>query len=223
MTYAPDWLTRPFVMSFVTTALGVDAGLYKHGAVLVNANGERFTDELGAAGEKLADQPGGQAYVLLDGAIAERFSAWPHFISTAPSVAYAYIGDYRRNRRDICHEGLSVAQLAGRIGVPAGKLEDTIARSNAAQVAAGRPVLTRAPWTALGPIKAYTVLTDGGLAVTERLEVTGRDGQPIPGLYAAGSTGQGGVLLMGHGHHLGWAFVSGRIAGRNAALDGSKA
>ena len=223
MTYAPDWMTRPFVMSFVTTALGVDAGLYKHGAVLVNANGERFTDELGAAGEKLADQPGGQAYVLLDGAIAERFTAWPHFISTAPGVAYAYIGDYRRNRRDICHEGQSVAELAGRIGVPAGKLEDTIARSNAAQVAAGRPALTRAPWIALGPIKAYTVLTDGGLAVTERLEVTGRDGQPIPGLYAAGSTGQGGVLLMGHGHHLGWAFVSGRIAGRNAALDGSKA
>jgi hypothetical protein len=182
----------------------------------VNANGERFTN--GWRGRrKLADQPGGRPCAL-DGAIAERFTAWPHFISTAPGVAYAYIGDYRRNRRDICHEGQSVAELAGRIGVPAGKLEDTIVRSNAAQVAAGRPALTRAPWIALGPIKAYTVLTDGGLAVTERLEVTGRDGQPIPGLYAAGSTGQGGVLLMGHGHHLGWAFVSGRIAGRNAAL-----
>src|SRR6478752_1960128 len=76
----------------------------------------------------------------------------------------------------------NASRLGRIIGVPAGKLEDTIARSNAAQVAAGRPVLTRAPWTALGPIKAYTVLTDGGLAVTERLEVTGRDGQPIPGL-----------------------------------------
>jgi hypothetical protein len=40
----------------------------------------------------------------------------------------------------------------------------------------------------------------------------------IPGLYAAGSNGQGGVLLEGHGHHLGWAFISGRIAGRNAAF-----
>ena len=39
----------------------------------------------------------------------------------------------------------------------------------------------------------------------------------IPGLYAAGSTGQGGLLLEGHGHHLAWAFISGRIAGRNAA------
>ena len=37
-----------------------------------------------------------------------------------------------------------------------------------------------------------------------------------PGLYAAGSTGQGGLLLKGHGHHLAWAFVSGRRAGRRA-------
>ena len=43
------------------------------------------------------------------------------------------------------------------------------------------------------------------------------DDQPIPGLYAAGSTGQGGLLLKGHGHHLAWAFVSGRRAGRHAA------
>jgi hypothetical protein len=43
----------------------------------------------------------------------------------------------------------------------------------------------------------------------------------IEGLYAAGSTGQGGLLLEGHGHHLGWAFISGRIAGRHAAQDGT--
>jgi predicted oxidoreductase len=55
--------------------------------------------------------------------------------------------------------------------------------------------------------------------VSERLEVLRGDGSPIRGLYAAGSTGQGGLLLEGHGHHLGWAFISGRIAGRNAAFD----
>ena len=47
--------------------------------------------------------------------------------------------------------------------------------------------------------------------------VLGADDKPIAGLYAAGSTGQGGLLLKGHGHHLGWAFASGRRAGRNAA------
>jgi fumarate reductase flavoprotein subunit len=49
------------------------------------------------------------------------------------------------------------------------------------------------------------------------MQVLGADAAPIPGLLAAGSVGQGGLLLEGHGHHLAWAFVSGRIAGRNAA------
>jgi predicted oxidoreductase len=61
------------------------------------------------------------------------------------------------------------------------------------------------------------VLTDGGLRVSERHEVIGNDGQPIAGLFAAGSVGQGGLLLYGHGLHVGWAFVSGRRAGRFAA------
>ena len=51
----------------------------------------------------------------------------------------------------------------------------------------------------------------------ERLEVVGPESTAVLGLYAAGSTGQGGLLLEGHGHHLAWAFISGRIAGRNAA------
>jgi succinate dehydrogenase/fumarate reductase flavoprotein subunit len=46
--------------------------------------------------------------------------------------------------------------------------------------------------------------------------VRGAGDVPIPGLYAAGGCGQGGVLLDGHGHHLAWAFVSGRHAARGA-------
>jgi succinate dehydrogenase/fumarate reductase flavoprotein subunit len=208
----PAALLRPFLMSFVTTALGVEANLYKHGAILVNALGERFADELGSPQDALPDQPDQIAYVILDGAIAETFSRWPNFISTAPGVAYAYIDDYRRNRRDIFHTAPTPEALAQRIGVPPLQL---------AQTMAARGTLTRAPYIALGPIKPYVVLTDGGLRVTEQLEVVGAGGAPIPGLYAAGSTGQGGLLLYGHGHHLAWAFVSGRIAGRNAALFGA--
>ena len=66
---------------------------------------------------------------------------------------------------------------------------------------------------------SYVVFTDGGLKVSTSREVLDGDGRPIPGLYAAGSNGQGGVLLEGHGHHLAWAFISGRIAGANAARD----
>ena len=49
----PDALLRPFLMGFVTTALGVEANLYRHGAMLVNMQGRRFADELAA--------PAGQA------------------------------------------------------------------------------------------------------------------------------------------------------------------
>ena len=53
--------------------------------------------------------------------------------------------------------------------------------------------------------------------------VLGADEQPIAGLYAAGSTGPGGLLLKGHGHHLAGAFVSGRRAGRLAAAEATAA
>ena len=95
----------------------------------------------------------------------------------------------------------------------------TPVRSSRDEPSGDRPALTTAPYYALGPVRSYVVFTDGGLRITERLEVVRSDGRIISGLYAAGATGQGGLLLEGHGHHLGWAFISGRIAGRNAAFD----
>jgi fumarate reductase flavoprotein subunit len=72
---------------------------------------------------------------------------------------------------------------------------------------------------ALGPVRSVFVHAEGGLAVDTEHRVLDHDDRPIPGLYAAGSTGQGGLLLKGHGHHLAWAFVSGRRAGRFAAYE----
>jgi fumarate reductase flavoprotein subunit len=66
-------------------------------------------------------------------------------------------------------------------------------------------------------VRSVFVHAEGGLAVDSHHRVLGAGDNPIPGLYAAGSTGQGGLLLKGHGHHLAWAFVSGRRAGRFAA------
>ena len=68
-----------------------------------------------------------------------------------------------------------------------------------------------------GPVKNYINYTDGGLAVNGSLQVLGKDDVPIPRLFAAGATGQGGLLLKGHGNHLGWGFTSGRLAGEYAA------
>jgi succinate dehydrogenase/fumarate reductase flavoprotein subunit len=205
-------------MSFLTTALGVSPELFKNGAILVNRNGERFADELLGPARAVPRQPEKQTYIVFDGKLAQRFTAWPYYVSTAPGIAYAYLADYRRNRADIYHEAATVQGLARSMGVPPEALARTLAAYNATG-RAGRPALDTAPFHALGPVKSYVIFTDGGLRVTERLEVTREDGTVIPGLYAAGSTGQGGLLLEGHGHHLGWAFISGRIAGRNAAYE----
>lgn len=220
LRHLPEAIKRPFAMGFLTTALGPSRGLFEAGAILVNAQGRRFSDELGRPGDDVPGQPGRLAYIVMDGSMAHAFRSWPNFVSTAPGIAYAYLDDYRRSRRDIYREAPDVATLGRVLGLPSQALEQTIADVRRQGAIAGQTLTSRferGPYVALGPVRSYVVFTDGGLRVTERLEVLGRDGAPIPGLFAAGSAGQGGLLLEGHGHHLGWAFVSGRLAGRHAA------
>jgi succinate dehydrogenase/fumarate reductase flavoprotein subunit len=221
----PPALLRPFVMSFLTTALGPSVDLFKLGAILINKNGQRFVNELDKPARMVPAQPDREAFIVLDARLAEKFSAWPYFVSTAPGVAYAYLDDYRRNRADIFHKANTIEDLARSLGVSAAALTNTLSSYNATERRQDgeRPALTEGPFYALGPVKSYVVFTDGGLKVSERMEVLKGNGDRITGLFAAGSAGQGGLLLEGHGHHLGWAFISGKIAGRNAALNISSA
>lgn len=211
----PSFLLRPFVMSFVTTALAPSPSLFEAGALLVNKNGERFTDELAKPAYDVAEQAGKIAYILLDSRLAKSFNAWPNFISTAPGVAYAYLDDYRRNRSDIFAAADSLDSLGRKLGMGPEAIGKTVARYN--ESVGNRPAFGAGPYVALGPVRAVFVHAEGGLAVDHEHRVLDANDVPIAGLYAAGSTGQGGLLLKGHGHHLAWAFVSGRRAGRNAA------
>lgn len=215
MGHMPQFILRPFLMSFLTTALGPSPDLYKEGAILINKNGQRFTDELGKPNLFTAKQPDRIAWIVFDQKLAQKFSGWPYFVSTAPGVAYAYLADYRRNRADIYHQSDSIEGLAASMGVAPDALKNSLNDYNSTRET--RPAIDQGPYYALGPVKSYVVFTDGGLKVSTKHEVLREDGSVIPGLYAAGSTGQGGLLLEGHGHHLGWAFISGRLAGRNAA------
>ena len=216
LEHMPSTLLRPFVMSFVTTALAPSPDLFAEGAILVNRRGERFTDELDEPAYAVPDQPDKAAYILLDNRMAALFSAWPHFVSTAPGVAYAYVDDYRRNRSDIFTQAPTLEALAGKLSMPPAAIAETVRAHNAG--AGNRPPVGGGPYVALGPVRAVFVHNEGGLAVDQEHRVLGNGDEPIAGLYAAGSTGQGGLLLKGHGHHLAWAFASGRRAGRNAGL-----
>jgi fumarate reductase flavoprotein subunit len=165
----------------------------------------------------LPDQPDKSGYILLDKRTTALFSGWPHFVSTAPGVAYAYVEDYRRNRPDVFNTSATLDALADKLSMPASALSATVQAHNAK--AGNKPQLGEGPYVALGPVRAVFVHAEGGLAVDHEHRVLGEGDVPIAGLYAAGSTGQGGLLLKGHGHHLGWAFASGRRAGRNAAMN----
>lgn len=224
LKYLPFGLLRPFMMRFLTTFLGPEPALYEHGAILVNRQGNRFADELARPAFEVPLQPGKIAYIMMDGQVAGKFTRWPHFVSTAPGIAYAYMDDYRRTRRDIFHQAETLDGLAAKLGMDANALRGTVDAYNA-DLAGGRipgrdgsikPFL-KPPFFALGPVESRVVITDGGLKVNTRHQVLRSDGSVVAGLYAAGSVGQGGLLLEGHGHHLGWAFTSGRRAGRFAS------
>lgn len=202
----PSWLMRPFLMKFITTALGPEPTLFKCGAILVDPQGNRVEVDLNSTARHLALTEDNRGYIVFGSKCAEQLRSWPNFVSTAPGVAYAYLDDYRRSRPDVYAQAETIHGLAGHIGAVPDKLANALAST---------PGQDKGPFYALGPVRAYVLITEGGLAVNEQLQVLGANDVAIPGLFAAGSNGQGGMLLEGHGHHVGWAFVSGRLAGRN--------
>lgn len=202
--------------------------LYESGALLVNRDGERFVDETRNPAMAIPKQPGRIAYLIFDQRVARLFAGWPNFISTAPEIGYAYIHDFRRLRPDLYHEASTVADLAARIGVDSKALDVTLAHYNQAvtqgvadrfgRIGSGERV-DEPPYYALGPAKSWIVTTEGGVRINQAMQALDEAGKVVPGLYAAGSNGMGGLILWSHGLHIAWALTSGRHAGRSAARE----
>lgn len=215
---APKSAVRQFLMGFVTTVVVPERGMFRDGAILINKKGERFAEETKGMVFDMAYQPDGMAYILFDASVAKKYTQWPHYVSTAPGIAFAYLQDYENTRPDLFRRGETLAALAGKLGMDAPTLQKAVQTYNASAEARGtRPAIGEGPYIALGPVRNYINYTDGGLAINTYLQVLGKNDVPISRLYAAGATGQGGLLLKGHGNHLGWGFTSGRLAGQNAA------
>lgn len=208
LRHLPDRVIRSLMMGFVTTYLSPREALFAEGAILVDRDGHLRSNTEENINLVVAGLGEAGGYIIGDHALYQKFSAQPHYVATAPGVAFAYMPDFRRARKDVYAEAAGVAELAQRIGIPAARLQESMDRAG---------TLCAGTYFALGPVRAYLLQTNGGLAVSTDLEVIDSAGNPIAGLYAAGNAGQGGLALFGHGHHLGWAFTSGRLAGRNAA------
>ncbi|GAA3315476.1 FAD-binding protein [Arthrobacter ramosus] len=224
----PKKLLAYVIRSALTSWVGPNNTMYQAGAILIGHSGKRIANEdsdklmarAAAADEK------NTAFMIFDERVARKFSAWPHPVSTFPGVAYAYVNDYKRFRSDVYHRAETIEELAASIGVASSVLNSTVDEWNA-DVANGKDSrfgrqhlgagVSEGPFYGLGPMNAFITLADGGLAVDTELRVTQADGEAIPGLWAAGSTGQGGLQLLNHGLDIGWAIVSGRLAGRSVA------
>jgi succinate dehydrogenase/fumarate reductase flavoprotein subunit len=232
MAFALDILPRGVLARFATELLvswqHPEDAIFKKGGILINSLGQRFTDETASPIREIAvaKQANKVAFLVLDQTMASQFSRWPNFISTAPFVAYAYFDDYKKFRPDIFSQAFTWQEASRRLSCDSKILERSVAEYNAAAESKskdpwGRRVfgtpLTTPPFYILGPLKAYIPTTQGGLKVNEGLQVLKPSGDIIPGLYAAGTTGQGGLVHYTHGMGLAWAFTSGRLAGMNAA------
>ncbi|GFG49379.1 FAD-dependent oxidoreductase [Mycolicibacterium agri] len=198
----PSAALRPIVKSLLVSHMSPSNALFDAGAVLVDGSGARIGSEQAPA-EELSRRPDRRGFIVLDETTAAEFEHEPNYISTAPGIAFAYFSDYVRGRPDLITRAPSVDTLAEAIGVNQHNLQDTIASS-----------ILRPPLVAMGPVFSMLTVTEGALAVDTDLRVLRGDGSPIGGLYAAGGVGQGGMLLKGHGHHIGWAMTSGRLAGQ---------
>ncbi|NLG87526.1 MAG: flavocytochrome c [Firmicutes bacterium] len=182
------------------------------GAILVNHQGERFIDELqtrDVVSEAILKQENGTAFLLFDQAVRENLKA---------------IEDYAQQKLLI--EGTTLQDLAEKAGLPADKLEATLKRYNGF-VAAGKDddfgrqhlslSLEKAPFYAVEVTPAIHH-TMGGLSINTKAEVLDKDGNSIPGLFAAGEVTGGvhGANRLG-GNAVADIVVFGRIAGQQAA------
>lgn len=213
MPLVPKSIISAMIKRLLVTWQHPENSLFDDGAVLINQNGSRFCDETKSPEREIAvaSQPNKIAYLLLDSELINRYSKWPHFISTAPEIAYAYVKDYLRLRPDVAVAGDSWDEIATKRRLPYKlKLNDPslppARREGLANAISGPCVL-------LGPIKSYFTTTEGGAAIDTNFRVLDEAEKVIPGLYAIGQTGLGGQILWGHGLHIAWAMTSGRLVG----------
>ena len=140
-----------------------------------------------------------------------------------PQIAYAYVDDYLRMRPDVAISDKSLDVVAKQRGVPSEILRRTVEQYNLEFARNGgdengdpdrRQPLVDGRWVLLGPVKSFFTTTEGGVCINHSFQVHDGNGRVIPGLFAIGQNGLGGMVLWGHGLHIAWAITSGRLVGK---------
>lgn len=194
------------------TAALITEGLRGDGAILVNAEGERFIDEVGTrdvvSAAEIA-QTGSYSWLVVDQAMVDASSVIQGYISNGYTVT-----------------GETYEELAEAMGVDAAAFAETMEKWNGYVEAKNDPdfgrtsfanPLNTAPYYAI-KVTAGVHHTMGGLTINTDTQVLDTEGTVIPGLYAAGEVTGGvhGANRLG-GNAVADFTVFGRIAGQNAA------
>ena len=181
----------------------------------VNKNGERFVKEDARRDEFVAaikKQPGGVVYDINDSSIVKPLNSFNEDVETLVSIGRIYKAD-------------SLADLAKQLGMPADKLEATVAEFNKMVEAKKDPKfgrklfdrpIVKPPFYAT-PRAPSIHHTMGGLQISTNAQVLDKNGKPIPGLYAAGDVTGGihGSNRLG-GNATADVLTFGRIAAKSA-------
>ena len=194
------------------TASLITEGLRGDGAILVNQDGLRFTDEVGtrdAVSAAEIEQPGSYSYLIVDQAMTD-----------ASSVIQGYI------KKGFTTEGATYEELAEALEIDPETFATTMNDWNACveakeDTAFGRTSfanpLDTAPFYAI-KVTAGIHHTMGGIKINKNAEVIDTEGNVIDGLFAAGEVTGGvhGANRLG-GNAVADFVVFGRIAGQSAA------
>lgn len=194
------------------TAALITEGLRGDGAILVNAEGKRFIDEVGTrdvvSAAEIA-QTGSYSWLVVDEAMLQ-----------ASIVIQGYV------TKGFTFTGNTYEELAAAINVDAAAFAETMNTWNSYVEAKNDPdfgrvsfanPLNTAPYYAI-KVTAGVHHTMGGLQINTNTEVLDTNGNVIPGLYAAGEVTGGvhGANRLG-GNAVADIVVFGRIAGTAAA------
>ena len=169
------------------TSMLITESVRGDGAILVNQDGKRFTDELltrDVVSAAELEQPGSYAYIIFDQRLREGLKATEKYISTGITV-----------------EGETIEDLAEKIDVDPKTLSETLNNWNKYVADKNDPDfgrttgmendLSQAPYYAI-KIAPGIHHTMGGVHINTSAEVIDKDGNTIPGLFAAGEV-VGGV------------------------------
>lgn len=172
--------------------------------------------------DKIAEQPGGYVWTIWDQAVTDlggnRIAVPAFSKDLSVEIEQGWV-----------KTAPSIAALAEITGLEPATLEETVTRYNADMErgedtefgkTVGLAPVAKPPFYAARTVPA-TCDTAGGLKINPATQVLNAFGQPIPRLYATGSTTGGwrGKIYPGSGTAVSFTIAFGRIAGQNVAAE----